>query len=213
MVSVINDNVSEIGFSKSGFSACGHWNLCNMGKNKCYYEDINPEVKTLCHCYGRNHAVKESGEELEVNQEKLVKEENSDIKENKIEEISTSEKQLSKIENVIKTDEQIHTQKVIFAEQGQFLIGVCQKKFIDFNIGQFVVLGPTRLNIGTHFYAYDIKKEFRGCFKQSDFSITNEKGSLESLIEIISKKNKTTKIENKEEENQSKPYEQLVFEL
>ncbi|WP_066415317.1 hypothetical protein [Sutcliffiella cohnii] len=46
---------TKLGFTKSGFGACAHWNFCNMGKNDCYYASKDPKVKDYCHCYQRNH--------------------------------------------------------------------------------------------------------------------------------------------------------------
>lgn len=45
---------TNTGFSKSSFAACGHWTICNMGKLRCYYEEIDPEVMLYCACYQRN---------------------------------------------------------------------------------------------------------------------------------------------------------------
>lgn len=49
---------TKTGFSKAGFSCCSFWNQCNMGKDTCYYDVNDPEVKEYCRCYIRNHAKK-----------------------------------------------------------------------------------------------------------------------------------------------------------
>lgn len=51
-----NSNTTKTGFSKSGFSCCAFWNVCNMGSDTCYYEESDPEVKTYCRCYQRKHS-------------------------------------------------------------------------------------------------------------------------------------------------------------
>lgn len=50
-------NVTKTGFSKLGFSACGHFNYCNLGKGNCYYSDTKKdmEVERYCHCFMRWH--------------------------------------------------------------------------------------------------------------------------------------------------------------
>ena len=48
---------TSLGFSKSGFGCCGHWQTCSMGKLECHYATIDPEVKEYCHCYKRNHKI------------------------------------------------------------------------------------------------------------------------------------------------------------
>lgn len=49
---------TKIGFSKQGFSCCSRYYFCNMGKDECYYDGIDNEVKNHCNCYRRNHAKK-----------------------------------------------------------------------------------------------------------------------------------------------------------
>jgi len=46
---------TKLGFSKSGFGCCGHFNTCEMGLHNCFYETIDPEVKEYCACYKRHH--------------------------------------------------------------------------------------------------------------------------------------------------------------
>ena len=43
------------GFSKNGFGCCGHHKVCDMGRNRCVYEESDPEVLRLCLCYQRHH--------------------------------------------------------------------------------------------------------------------------------------------------------------
>lgn len=74
---------TKLGFSKNGFSACGMWTYCNMGKEQCYYEDKDNEVKNYCRTYQRNHStiVKEllSNQILEEPMEEAKKREGHDI--------------------------------------------------------------------------------------------------------------------------------------
>lgn len=44
-----------LGFSKSGFSACSNWHVCNYGKNGCVIADKDIEAADHCHCYQRNN--------------------------------------------------------------------------------------------------------------------------------------------------------------
>lgn len=67
---------TKLGFTKSGFGACAHWNVCNMGKNDCYYASKDPEVKDYCHCYQRNHSEKE---EIELSSELNRQENNTEF--------------------------------------------------------------------------------------------------------------------------------------
>ena len=46
---------TKLGFSKAGFGCCGHHSKCNMGRQQCHYEKIDPEVKDYCAAYARNH--------------------------------------------------------------------------------------------------------------------------------------------------------------
>jgi len=39
------------------FSCCGHWNICNMGRETCYWEKEWPERMNACKCYKRNHVI------------------------------------------------------------------------------------------------------------------------------------------------------------
>ncbi len=49
-------NFTKTGFSKSGFSCCSHYAVCDMGRKDCFYEQMDPEVKTYCNCYQRNQS-------------------------------------------------------------------------------------------------------------------------------------------------------------
>lgn len=64
---------TSLGFSKSGFGCCGHWETCSMGKYECHYDTIDPEVKNYCNCYKRNHNLKFENvmKSVEVKQKKL----------------------------------------------------------------------------------------------------------------------------------------------
>lgn len=66
---------TKTGFSKAGFSCCGHHTYCDLGRNACYYETIDEEVKQYCHCYLRNHAktktLNKSVEPIENTTEKI----------------------------------------------------------------------------------------------------------------------------------------------
>lgn len=50
---------TKIGFSKAGFSCCGHYVLCQMGKLPCYYKEKDPEAKNYCAAYLRNQNAKQ----------------------------------------------------------------------------------------------------------------------------------------------------------
>jgi hypothetical protein len=45
---------TSLGFSKAGFSCCGRWQYCDMGRKKCYYEGTDDEVRRYCHAYIRH---------------------------------------------------------------------------------------------------------------------------------------------------------------
>ncbi|HFJ9404054.1 TPA: hypothetical protein ACGW3F_003134 [Bacillus paranthracis] len=47
---------TDLGHSKKGFGACGHWKTCSLGKGNCYLEQADPEVPLYCACYQRNHS-------------------------------------------------------------------------------------------------------------------------------------------------------------
>ncbi|MFP3360967.1 hypothetical protein R0K17_27020, partial [Planococcus sp. SIMBA_143] len=57
------------GFSKQGFSCCGRYSFCNMGKDDCYYDGIDNDVKNHCNCYQRKHVKKEAKSNHHDNEE------------------------------------------------------------------------------------------------------------------------------------------------
>lgn len=61
---------TKIGFSRAGFAACSHYKECDMGKDPCFYENIDPEVKEYCFCYQRNHS-SQGQEIIEVKDEEI----------------------------------------------------------------------------------------------------------------------------------------------
>lgn len=58
-LSASKNGVTSTGFSRNAFGCCARHALCEMGKAKCFYEDIDPEVLTLCAAYKRQHNKKE----------------------------------------------------------------------------------------------------------------------------------------------------------
>ncbi|UAL49817.1 hypothetical protein K7887_22115 (plasmid) [Sutcliffiella horikoshii] len=56
---------TKLGFAK-GFSCCGHFTECNMGKSDCYWEEQDPEAKEYCTCYQRNQQKKSSDKIVET---------------------------------------------------------------------------------------------------------------------------------------------------
>lgn len=44
-----------LGFSKSGFSCCSQWYVCDYGKNGCALSEKDNEAAEHCHCYQRNN--------------------------------------------------------------------------------------------------------------------------------------------------------------
>lgn len=60
---------TKSGFSKQGFSCCGRYNFCNMGKDDCYYDGIDNDVKNHCNCYQRKHAKKKAKSNHHDNEE------------------------------------------------------------------------------------------------------------------------------------------------
>ncbi|WP_066297470.1 hypothetical protein [Bacillus sp. FJAT-29937] len=51
-----SNSTTKTGFSKAGFGCCSFWNVCNMGKGACYYQESDLEVKNYCRCYQRKHS-------------------------------------------------------------------------------------------------------------------------------------------------------------
>jgi len=49
-----NSGFTALGFSKSSFSCCSHFQICEMGKLECAIEDRDPEAKEYCNCYLRH---------------------------------------------------------------------------------------------------------------------------------------------------------------
>ncbi|MDX8367704.1 hypothetical protein [Cytobacillus sp. IB215665] len=67
--------MTRSGFTKSGFikgfSACGHWSLCDMGRGTCYYSKSDPETMMYCGAYKLNHKVEVSSLFDEIDAEKI----------------------------------------------------------------------------------------------------------------------------------------------
>lgn len=118
---------TSLGFSKSGFSCCSHFNLCEMGKGECFYQTIDPEVKNYCACYQRARS-----------QEKAVA---------------------------------VETPRYVFANREHRLIGKCLTNTTNNKVGELYLLGPTKLNKGTHFYVYTLEGKFLGCLEVAQFEI------------------------------------------
>ncbi len=87
---------TKLGFSKSGFAACGHFTNCFMGKQECYWflNGRDVEVRDYCHCYLNNHPkhknpnYKEPQEEVETS---LLEVEEPVIEEKKSEKVKEKE--------------------------------------------------------------------------------------------------------------------------
>lgn len=78
--------IERSGFTKTGFSrnfgCCGHWQYCNMGKGKCFYEKLDPDAMKGCSTWQRNHVATEPKEvDISVEETKtLINSENVDFK-------------------------------------------------------------------------------------------------------------------------------------
>lgn len=59
-----NSNFTKLGFSKSGFGCCGHFEVCNYGKKDCFIENKDPEAKHYCQCFIRNKRKKDQLNEV-----------------------------------------------------------------------------------------------------------------------------------------------------
>ena len=53
-LSATKQGFTVLGFSKSGFSCCSSWHICDYGKNGCVISDKDHEAHNYCHCYQRN---------------------------------------------------------------------------------------------------------------------------------------------------------------